>query len=162
MRKLAALIAGLAVVSIAFASPAMASTTTPVSMTFTEPFFPNVNSDCPALGLPNGGFCGNGIVVPFGHATEMIAFEAACSGDCDLRTVSLAVGSIVMEERGSNGTECSRCHNANGGPWSATLTDVIVGGTGVFIAASGTLSGTVDGTGLRATVRLSGTITLPS
>jgi hypothetical protein len=162
MRKLATLIAALAVVSIAFASPAMASTTTSVSMTFTEPIVPAVHSGCPALGLPNGGVCGSGIVLPYGHATETIAFGAACGGGCDLRTVSLAVGSIVMEERGSNGTECSRCHNANGGPWSATLTDVIVGGTGVFTAASGTLSGTVDGTGLRATVRLSGTITLPS
>jgi hypothetical protein len=162
MWKRAALIAGLAVMSIAFASPAMASTTTPVSMTFTEPLVPAMNSGCPALGLPNGGGCGNGIVLPFGHATETIAFSAACGGDCDLRTVSLSVGSIVMEERASNFTECARCHNENGGPFSGTLTDVIVGGTGVFTGASGTLSGTVKGTGLRVQVKLSGAITLTS
>ena len=161
MKKLAALVAGL-VVLFAFASPAMASATTPVSMTFTEPFIPSVNSDCPVLGLPNGGVCGNGIFRPFGHATEAIAFGAACGGECDLRTVYVSGGSIVMEEQASNLTECARCHNEHGGPFSATLTDVIVDGTGVFTGASGTLSGTLNGTGLRATVRLSGTITFAS
>jgi hypothetical protein len=161
MRKLVTLIAGLAVVAIAFASPAMATSTTPVSMTFTEPFFPNVNSDCAAIALPDGGFCGNGIVVPFGHATETVTFGAACGGECSLRTVTLAKGSIVMEERESGGTGCSRCHNEHGGPFSADLTDVIVGGTGVFAGSSGTLSGAVNGTGLQAKVRLAGTITLP-
>jgi hypothetical protein len=162
MKKLAALVAGLAALSITFASPATATTTTSVSMTFTEPVVPAVNGDCPAVGLPNGGICGNGIFLPFGHATETIAFAAGCGGECDLRTVSVSGGSIVMEEQASNFTECARCHNEHGGPFSATLTDVIVGGTGVFTGASGTLSGTVNGTGLRTTVRLSGTITFAS
>jgi hypothetical protein len=161
MRRCTALVVGLAAMFIAFAPPAMASTTTTVSMTFSEAVVSNVNNDCPALGLPNGGFCGNGIVLPYGHATETVAFGAACGGACDLRTVSLAGGSIIMEERATIGSECSRCHSSNGGPWNATLSDVIVGGTGTFTSASGNLSGTVDGTGLRATVRLSGTITLP-
>jgi hypothetical protein len=51
-----------------------------------------------ALGLPQDGFCGNGIVVPYGHETEMIAFGAGSGGACDLRTVNVAGWSIVMEE----------------------------------------------------------------
>ena len=43
-----------------------------------------------ALGLPQDGFCGNGIVVPYGHETEMIAFGAGSGGACDLRTVNVA------------------------------------------------------------------------
>jgi len=68
----------IAYASIAAASPAMASTTVPVSMTFDEPVLQDITSGCPTLGLPNGGFWGNGVVVPYGHATEMIAFGAGC------------------------------------------------------------------------------------
>ena len=56
----------------------MASTTVPVSMTFDEPVLQDITSGCPTLGLPNGGFWGNGVVVPYGHATEVIAFGAGC------------------------------------------------------------------------------------
>lgn len=169
MRKLAALGTGLAALSIAFAliaaaSPAIASTAVPVSMNFTEPVLHDINSGCPALGLPNGGFCGNGIVLPYGHATEMIAFGAGCGGGCDVRTISLASGTIVLDEQASNFTCPGACRSPAppGQPFSATLTDVIVSGTGTFTGASGNLSGTVTGTGLQSQVKLSGTITLAS
>src|SRR6266496_3720288 len=119
-RLTAALVTGLAALPIALATPAMAmaSTATPVSMTFDEPVLENVNSDCPAFGLPNGGFCGNGVVVPYGHATEMIAFGVACGGGCDVRTVTLSSGSIVMDEYATGGA----CFGACAGPRSPALT----------------------------------------
>ncbi len=162
-RLTAALVTGLAALPIALATPAMAmaSTATPVSMTFDEPVLENVNSDCPAFGLPNGGFCGNGVVVPYGHATEMIAFGVACGGGCDVRTVTLSSGSIVMDEYATGGA----CFGACAGPeppGRGTLSDVIVGGTGIFTGATGKLSGTVTVTSLQSQVQLSGTITLPS
>jgi hypothetical protein len=45
---------------------------------------------------------------------------------------------------------------------SATLTDVIVGGTGALQSATGTLTGSVDAAGLESLVRLAGTVTLAS
>ena len=159
MNRLATLVVGLTISSFAMASAAIASTTS-VSMTFAEPTALSAGGDCPAAGSPNGGFCGNGIVVPFGHATETVEFGAGCGGGCDLRTVTLAEGSIVMEERASDFAECDRCQNVNGGPFSATLTDVIIGGTGSFQGATGTLSGTVEGTGRHAQIQLSGTLTV--
>jgi hypothetical protein len=40
-----------------------------------------------------------------------------------------------------------------------TLADVVVGGTGLFTNATGSLTGTVTGTGVQSHVQLSGTIT---
>ena len=40
--------------------------------------------------------------------------------------------------------------------------DVIVGGTGIFSGATGTLSGTVVGAGWHGQIQLAGTITLAS
>ena len=163
MRKLAALAAGLAAMFVAFASPAMASINTiSVKMSFTEPIVQNVKSGCPALSLPNGGFCGTGIVVPYGQATEMIAFGAGCGGGCDLRTVSVASGSLVMYETFSNGQCPGSCQPNPAEPDSGTLTDEIVSGTGVFSEATGVLTGAVTAAGLQSHVQLSGTITLAS
>ena len=152
----------LALLTCGFAAQASAATTVPVSMNFTEPIHQNINSGCPTLGSPGGGFCGNGIFLPYGHATEMIAFGAGCGGTCDVRTVTVASGSVVIDEQASNFTCPGVCGSPEfpGGPFSATLTDVIVGGTGIFKGASGNLSGTVTGTGLQSHIQLSGSITL--
>lgn len=162
MWKLAAPAVGLAAVLMAFASPAMASTNTSVKMSFTEPIVQNVRSGCPALGLPDGGFCGTGIVVPYGQATEMIAFGAGCGGGCDLRTVNVAGGSIVMDETFSNPQCPGSCHPNPAEPDTGTLTDVIVSGTGIFAGATGVLTGAVTAAGLQSHVQLSGTIALAS
>ncbi len=162
MWKLAAPAAGLAAVLMAFASPAMASTNTTVKMSFTEPILQNINSGCPALGLPDGGFCGTGIVVPYGQATEMIAFGAGCGGGCDLRTVSVAGGSLVMDETFSNAQCPGSCHPNPAEPDTGTLTDVIIGGTGIFTGATGVLTGAVTAAGPQSHVQLSGAITLAS
>ena len=155
MRRLAFLL-GLGVL-LAVASPAAASTTIPVKLTFTEPVVPAFKSgDCAVV--PEG-FCGQGQVIPFGLATETIEF-GACGEGCDFRTINLAGGSIFIEETFSNGDCPGACQPNKAEPASGTLTDVIVGGTGIFEGATGTLTGTVRAAGLQSQIKLSGTITL--
>ena len=151
----------LALLTSGFAAQASAATTVPVSMSFTEPINQDINSGCPVLGSPNGGFCGSGSFVPYGHATETLVFGAACSGTCAIRTVTVATGSIVMDEQFSNLQCPGACkHPSPGRQGSGTLTDVIVSGTGIFAGASGNLSGTVKIAGLHSQIKLSGSITL--
>jgi hypothetical protein len=121
------------------ADPAAATTSVAVRMTFAEPVHPNVITGCAVF--PEG-FCGSGEVIPFGQATETIAFGAGCGGTCDLRTIVLHDGTLTLEE-----TAIGRCLGACGtypveGGY-ADLTDTIVAGTGIFGGATGTLTGTV-------------------
>jgi hypothetical protein len=51
------------VTSLVFASQATASTTTAMTMKFNEPVTPNFKT-CPIF---PAGFCGSGLVKPFGH-----------------------------------------------------------------------------------------------
>jgi hypothetical protein len=142
-----------AIVTAVMPMSAAAATAVPVRMTFIEPIRAQ---HCP-------GNCGSGIVVPFGHATEQIEFGAGCGGTCDFRRVDLADGSIFLEESASNFSCPGACQSRGSGqPFSATLSDVVIGGTGIFEGATGSLSGTVTGTVLHAQVQLSGTITLAS
>jgi len=152
MRLLLLLLAPVVVVVLALASQAIANTTVSVRMTFTEPIVQNIEGGCPVL--PNGG-CGNGAVVPFGHATETIVGGGACGGDCDFRTVNIAGGSIYMDESLSNPACPGSCQPNPAEPFSGTLTDVIVGGTGIFAGATGTLSGSVSANGPEAVIQLS-------
>ena len=145
----------LMLLSTALASPAMAATTVPVSMTFTEAG-PAANTGC----TPGISSCGHGQVIPFGQATENIVFGAACGGSCDFRTINLAGGSIFINEVLSNPTCHGACQPNPAFPFSGTLTDTVVGGTGTFAKASGTLSGSVTAAGPAAMIKLSGTITL--
>jgi hypothetical protein len=154
-------LAGVALVCAGLAGPAAANTTQLVSMTFAEPIHPSIT--CP--GFPDVS-CGSGELKPLGQATETVVFGAGCGGTCDLRTITLAGGSIIAEETASGGA-CPAGDVCRPGPLelgSGTLTDVIVGGTGVYEGASGTLTGTVKlavsnrypaGTSI---VKLSGTI----
>jgi hypothetical protein len=156
MRRLLFLL-GVAAVSLAFVSQAAAATTVSVSASFTEPIIQNVRSGCPVL---QDGFCGMGAVVPFGHATEHIVFGGACGGACDFRTVNVAAGSIYLDEFFSDPTCPGSCQPNRAEPGGGTLTDVIVGGTGVFAEATGTLNGRVFAAGLQSAIKLAGTITL--
>jgi hypothetical protein len=159
MRRL--FILGLVALSGVFASQAAAGTTNvSVSMSFTEPILQDIKSGCPVF--PDG-FCGNGAAVPFGHATEMILFGGACGGACDFRTVKVAGGSIYIDETFSNfhcPGACQTGKNGRGFPGSGTLTDVVVGGTGIFAGATGNLSGSVTVAGAQSQIKLAGTITL--
>jgi hypothetical protein len=153
----AAVVLALALVIAALA--AAGTTTVQVSMTFTEPLIPGFVKGCP---VAPEGFCGSGEVIPFGHATETIDFNAGCGGSCDLRTINLAAGSIFSDETFSNPGCPGVCQPNRAEPSSGTLTDTVVGGTGIFTGASGTLSGTVRGNGPESQIKLSGTITLTS
>ncbi len=156
MRRLL-LVAGLVIVSLAFASQAVANTTVSVSMTFTEPIVPGFVKGCP---VAPEGFCGSGEVIPLGHATETIDFGAGCGGTCDLRTINLAGGSIFIEETFSDFRCPGVCQSGRGigFPGSGTLTDTIIGGTGIYVDATGSLTGTVRAAGLESQIKLSGTI----
>lgn len=147
----------LTLLSAGFTTQAMAATTVPVSMTFTEPIIHDIHSGCAVL--PDG-LCGSGQVIPLGHATETIVFGGACGGNCDLRTITLASGMIFIHEVFSNPTCPGACQPNPALPGTGTLTDTIVGGTGNFTGASGNLSGSVTAAGPANAIKLSGTITL--
>lgn len=154
---------------------ALAATDVQVQMNFTEQ---GVSPGCAVT----DGMCGRGRVVPYGPATETIEFGAGCGGTCDLRTVFLPGGSLLIDEHSGDGT-CPGppadypCRPSSGQvfkPFMAPLSDTVAGGTGIFEGATGALSGTVFGagpvsgsvsgtiTGGVATISLSGTITLAS
>jgi hypothetical protein len=124
-------------------------------MTFNEPKEFDLVSGC-AVFLARQGLCGSGIAVPYGHATETIVFGGCGFGPvrCDLRTVTVAGGSIFLDEFAGNFT----CNNSKAGACEAPLTDVVAGGTGTFAGATGSLTGTVNGTGPQSLIQLNGTI----
>lgn len=139
------------------ASQASATTSIPVKMTFTEPIVPGIVKGC---SVAPDGFCGSGQVIPLGRATETIAFGGGCGGSCDLRTIYLKSGTIVLDETFSDGSCPGACQPNPAEPDSGLLNDVIVGGTGAFEGASGTLSGSVNAAGPQSTIKLTGTIVL--
>jgi hypothetical protein len=154
----AVVVIGSVLLVLTLTSRAMASTSQTVSMTFAEP---SVNKDCPVT----DGFCGSGWVIPLGHATETIAFNAGCGGSCDLRTINFSSGSIFLDERFSD-PQCPGSCQKPAGPNELVLTgklhDVITGGTGAFEGTSGTLSGTVRAAGKTSQIKLAGTLVLAS
>ena len=149
----------LLLLSPAFASQAMAATTTSVSMTFTEPLLPDVHGGC--VTFPETQRCGHGQVIPYGQATEIVMFGGACGSSCDLRTITLAGGTITLDETFTNAICPGACTPNPADPFSGTLTDVVASGTGEFSDASGNLSGSVTHAGGAGVIKLSGTITLP-
>jgi hypothetical protein len=161
---------GLAAISLVFASQASAATSTSVSMSFTEQAVANFKQDCPVFFTGDGGFCGNGVVLPFGHATETIQFGQGIdcvantgTSPCDLRTINLPGGSIVSDELSPSGSCRGVCQPNRAEPGQGILVDTIVPGqsTGGFSGATGSYSGTVTFGGPSSIVRLSGTIALP-
>jgi len=130
-------------VTFAPATGAWANTTTFVSATFSEPAQVDFHDNCPAF--PEG-FCGTGKVRPFGQATEMIEFGAGCGGTCDLRTITLDEGQLFLEETVVGDCPSGSCHHGPvEGGGTGSLTDVVIGGTGLFEGATGELTGTVRG-----------------
>lgn len=144
------LMLGMIVLLAAFAVPAMAATTIPIEMTFVE-------NNSKQSGCTNPlGLCGTGQVVPLGQATETIQFGAGCGGTCDLRTIVLENGTLIVDETYS--PDCLRGCNPH--VFTGVLTDVIVGGTGAYAGAGGTLTGSVRAVGGAIHVELSGTLIL--
>lgn len=157
-------VVGCAVASSAVvAQAATAATTVPISMTFAEPTKPGLAQGCPIS--PADGLCGSGEVIPFGHATDTVQFGAGvpgpsiCDDGCDLRTINLPQGSIISDELFSNPVCPGNCVGPHK-PQFGTLTDVIIGGTGIFAGASGDFSGSVTGAGTAGVPKFSGKIML--
>ena len=143
----------LVLASAALTAPAAsAATEVVVAATFTELEF---TKHC---ALPDG-YCGSGVVTPFGHATETIEFGAGCGGFCDLRTITLAAGTIVAEEVAYDERCPGSCGSQGRGQQAkVSLTDTVIGGTGAYADASGTLSGSVVVAGNHSQIKLAGTL----
>jgi hypothetical protein len=161
----------VAVVAVAFAIAVLMSTSWParavaatgyvVNAHLVEPIARSLRGDC----LVADGFCGSGRLTPYGHATETIDFGAACGGGCDLRTITVSSGTLVLEETFSDPSCPGSCRPNPASPVSGTLTDVVAGGTGVFAGATGLLVGNVRASGDsipagESQVNLVGTVTL--
>ncbi len=124
-------------------------------MTLVEAIVPDTHSGC---FVPEARLCGHGQVIPYGQATETIVFGG---GSCDLRTITLAGGSITLEETLSNVICPGACQPNPSEPFSGTLTDVVASGTGQFAGVSGNLSGSVTTAGAVAVIVPERWITLP-
>jgi hypothetical protein len=164
MRKLALAlgIVTAALVTGVAASPAAADTTVSVSTTLTEPLIADgARGNCPDIHVAVN--CGSGEVIPFGQATEEVLIDA-CGPGCGFRFINLPQGSIVLQETGSDFSCPGACGSEfpHGAPFSATLADVVIDGTGLFAGATGTLNGTLKATVWQAQIKLSGSITLAS
>jgi hypothetical protein len=93
-------------------------------------------------------------------AALVAAITAGCGGSCDFRTINLPRGSIYIDETFGNGTCPASCPQNPAEPVSGALTDVIIGGTGIFQGATGVLTGSVKATGGQSQVKLSGVVVL--
>ena len=162
-RILLSLVLGGAALALTASAQASGGTSQAVSMTFAEPTHPSVS--CP--GFPDVS-CGSGQVIPYGQATEIVVFDAGCGGNCDLRTITLPSGSLILNESVTSATCPQVCRPGPLEVASGTLADIVAGGTGMFAGASGALSGTLGAAisnarpAGSATVQLSGTITYGS
>jgi hypothetical protein len=141
-RRSAIVAAAFAAASLFLPAIATASTTYTVTAHFVEPIAPPV--DCP---ITFDGFCGTGRVTPFGKATDMIDFGVGCGGACDVRTIYLSAGTLVLNETFSDPACPGSCHQNPASPQSGTLSDVVISGTGIFAGATGTLTGSVKAAG---------------
>ena len=151
------LILGMLALLAAYALPVRAATAIPIKMTFVEAVPKQADCTRPF------DICGTGEVVPLGQATETIQFGVACGGACDLRIITLADGTLIVDETEHGGSCPGNCNNrpGYGQPGMGPITDVIVGGTGAYAGASGSLSGTVHLAGSSTQIKLAGTLTLP-
>jgi hypothetical protein len=164
MRKMAlaiGMVAALVGIAAVAAMPAAAATSVSVKMTFAEllkPGWPG-QEPCPDIGIDFN--CGSGEVIPFGHALE-VASIGACGETCTIRFVELADGEIVLREIASDFACPGACVTEwpHGAPFNATLTAVVIGGSGRYEGASGTLTGTLRAAAWQAQVKYEGVLTL--
>ncbi len=86
-----------------------------------------------------------------------------CGDTCNFREIDLAQASIVLVEKVTNFSCPGVCGSRSfGPPGTISIDDVVIGGTGIFAGATGTLSGTVGVGGWGGGVQLTGTIILNS
>jgi hypothetical protein len=156
------IVLGLVATALAFAGVAAAGTSSvALSMTLTEPLTSGApgSAACPDIALNFN--CGSGEVIPFGHATEEVLI-GVCGATCNFRQIDLPQGSLFLLEEVTSFSCPGACGSQRpaGGPFTLTLADSVVGGTGVFAGATGSLVGTVVAAGWHGQVKLAGAITL--
>jgi hypothetical protein len=161
MRKRVLAVAVTLGAALALAAPSFAATVVDVHASFTEGIAKQFGCSVP------DGFCGTGNVLPYGKATEAFQPGQGCDalGVCDLRTITLPQGTLVLDEIGVTPLCPGKCNSHGVGfPNGATLSDVVDGteSTGIFQNASGTLTGSIKFAGGSTQVSLSGTIVLAS
>jgi|tagenome__1003787_1003787.scaffolds.fasta_scaffold20964968_6 hypothetical protein len=88
--------------------------------------------------------CGSGQVVPLGQATEVMVFGAGCGGTCDRRTINLARGSLILDETVTDSTCPQVCRPGPLEVGTASLSDVVIGGTGTYEGATGTVRAAIS------------------
>jgi hypothetical protein len=153
---------------LALAAPSFADTTVNAKASFTEGIPKQFG--CTATPGPFGLSCGAGNMVPFGRVTtEFIQFGAGINCPdgpmtCDLRTITVAGGTLMSDEVFSSPScpgQCNPGHGRGGHPSSGTLTDTVVAGSGIFVDAIGdVLTGSVKGAGGSTQILLSGPLTV--
>jgi hypothetical protein len=167
-KLIACLILGIALIGGANVASTFAATSIQVDMTLHETLplggqghGQGGQNGCPVAG---NGYCGQGPVTPLGQATETIEFGPCPGPHCNLRTITLADGTLLINEdpyfNGCPGNY-GCILRGYGNPYSYTLIDTVLGGTGAYTGASGTLTGSLNAAGGVGLIRLSGTISLP-
>jgi hypothetical protein len=95
----------------------------------------------PPVPAPGSGFCGTGMLIPFGPATDTLVLGHGCANaprPCDLRTITLRDGSELISDE----HVLSETFDPITG-FVLTVKDVVAGGTGRFEGAQGSYSGTI-------------------
>jgi hypothetical protein len=147
--------------SLAVAAPAVASTTVDYQFTSVEPFGGPVQSP---FSCAPGTSCGSVTISGLGHATsDVIVFNNVCGPGCNIRTITFDDGSTLLISEQIVGVSSPGDYSGQGygNVQFIQITQTIVGGTGRFVGATGSGSGTVTTAGGAAIVSTSGTITLP-
>jgi hypothetical protein len=150
-----------AIASLMVAAPAVASTTADYQFTSVEPVGGPVQSP---FSCAVGTSCGSVTISGLGHATsDVIVFNNACGVGCNIRTITFDDGSTLEIAEQIVGIRSPGDYGGQGygNVHFIRITQTIVGGTGRFVGASGSGSGTVTGAGGAVVVSASGTITFP-
>lgn len=164
MRRLAILLAALALAAAFAATGADAAT-----QTF-EATFVDIYSQCPTS-PPTLVFCGDGTIAGYGAASSTASLTAPPApipgSDClqvsAVRTITLAdgSGSLILDETGTLCPHSAAVGGADGNPYTVAKTYTIAAGTGVFTGATGSGSDVNRSSGNSQVSVLSGDITLP-
>jgi hypothetical protein len=159
--RLMVAIAAAIVTTGTVALAASAATVVPVSARLVEPFKagPVGSEVCPDIGLAVN--CGYGELRPYGRATSIVSLDA-CGEGCGFRWITTSGGTVVLRETVSDFSCPGACAAEwpHGAPFSAVLTAVVVGGTGVFEGAGGAFTGILHATVWEAQIRYSGSLML--
>ena len=147
-----------AAVALVGATAATAAATGGYPATYQATF---VENGAGQASCPPGTSCGSATISGFGHVAYQIVRFNACGPNCHVRTITFDDGSTLLIQESVTET-VSPGNSANGGanaPIFLLISQTIVGGTGIFEAATGSGTGRVN-TAADSIIHASGTITL--